>query len=71
MVHVVPVRQLQQHLPAVAAQPEGAPPGQSGLSAGAPLAAGLVSEGLRLLPALHERAEPGAEQRQKRLYRRR
>lgn len=49
LVHESPVRQLQQVVPHVAAQPATLAFRQPGVFSGAPLAAGMVSERLRLL----------------------
>lgn len=67
VVHVLPLRQLQQHLPPLPEIVEAASSGKSGILARESLAAGLVSQGLRLLPAMHEGAEAGDEFEQKEL----
>lgn len=67
MVHVIYVRKLQQHLSVLTKIAQAAPPRKSRLFEGKSLAAGLVSQGLRLLPTLHEGAEAGDEHEQEKL----
>lgn len=62
-MHESPVRELQQAVPHVAAQPAPAPPGQPGVPGGAPLAARVVPEGVRLLPEVSGGAGPGDQAR--------
>lgn len=67
MVHVIPVCQLQQHLPPFAQISQTAPSRKSRISERKSLASRLVSERLRLLSTMHEGAEVGDEPEQERL----
>lgn len=60
-----PLHKLQQAVPHVSAQSPAAAPGQPGVPGGAQMAAGLVPQGLRLLPEVsggtRQRAQTLAE----------
>lgn len=61
LVHEPPLHQLQQAVPHVPAQPAHPAPRKPGLPGGAPVAARLVPEGLRLLPEMPGGARQGTQ----------